>query len=299
MRIKSKCKPVFFSIQLLVLLVCVLSCDNGPEHSGDGTDGDSHHDSMDAAKLCGEMLAETHSAYDEAPANPCHVAAEDVQQRDYIVEFRRLTDTNHVSCSVADVYKLCHDITETTNKDEAIRLFAVLMDMAVRQPLAEVGYRRVYMGKWLNQNNEPEAKYARVPYYFEREKHLRRLWEITRASFLASQTLRSGDYAGWDSLFAFYGKCTDEIALMGKDAFNAPRDKSVARSMKPNDYVRFVRSELKQYIHVMRYFEVERPDGLAANLTESQRTDLLRRFAEVEEFTRMPSEYPGGSGAND
>ena len=273
-------KAVLFALPIFAAMLFALSC--GRE---------------DAEPGCGEncnvtnkaSVSNTAAKHGAALADNGRLVVGDAQKKDYAAEIRQLASTNNLTGDVRlEVDSLFREITETMSKVEAVRLFDDAMDIATRQALIEPAYRKVRLPRKVSfEANATEARYGLEPSYFYREGHVRRLWHITHAAFLHAQPMRDNSNAGWDGLFAFYRKCTGEISAVEKELLGSAPNGSASWRMRTEDYLRFVKSELKQYVHEIKYFEIERPGGLANGMTKEQKADLLRRLNEVEAFAEM------------
>ena len=61
--------------------------------------------------------------------------------------------------------------------------------------------------------------------------------------------------------------------------------------MRKGEFLYGIKSELKTWIHLMRDLY---GSELTKGFTNTQKNDLLKRFNEVELFTKIPIDHPGG-----
>ena len=180
----------------------------------------------------------------------------------YEEEFRRLVAGSNVTVSTTRIAtdSLCNEIDSQKNRDEAIRLFDQLGEMALTQPLVSSNQYHGHM------------------YFYKRQNQLLKLWYVTLDAFCFAQSHRQESFKDWDRLFRFFKRYTSEMAAvltemnepMGSDQF----DDRV-------DYLRVIKGDLKQNVHVMRRFFYPQ---LVNGLTDGQKEDILRRFREIEEY---------------
>ena len=165
----------------------------------------------------------------------------------------RIDDVEHC------INKLCNEIAKTVDEKEAIRLFDILSDMAITQRVSETDY-----------------------YY--RQISYRQLWYTIMNGFVFAQYRRQESFEDWDRLFLFFKRYTDEISDV-EQRMKKPGKLNGRQRGELKSYLRALKGDLKQAIHVMRRFGFPYVNG---KLTEEQKADILRRFEEVEKCTTMP-----------
>ena len=165
----------------------------------------------------------------------------------------RIDDVEHC------INKLCNEIIKTVDEKEAVRLFDILGNMAITQHITDNDYHC-------------------------RENSFRHLWYIEMNAFVFAQYRRQESFEDWDRLFLFFKRYTDEIAEV-EQRVKTPGKLSGRERGQQKSYLRSLKSELKQAVHVMRRFGFPYVNG---KLTEEQKADILRRFEEVEKCTTMP-----------
>ncbi|MCR5750368.1 MAG: hypothetical protein K6G91_00250 [Kiritimatiellae bacterium] len=179
----------------------------------------------------------------------------------YEREFRRFALGEHMTVDDVEhgVNKVCNEIAKTGDSKEAVRLFDLLGEIALTQTL-------------LNTN------------YYKRENHLLKLWYMTMNAFVFAQYRRQESFEDWDRLFLFFKRYTDEISDV-EQRMKQPGKLNGRQRGELKSYLRALKGDLKQAIHVMRRFGFPYVNG---KLTEEQKADIMRRFEEVEKCTTMP-----------
>ena len=179
----------------------------------------------------------------------------------YEREFRRFALGEHMTVDDVEhgVNKVCNEIAKTVDSKEAVRLFDLLGEIALTQTL-------------LNTN------------YYKRENHLLKLWYMTMNAFVFAQYRRQESFEDWDRLFLFFKRYTDEISDV-EQRMKKPGKLNGRQRGELKSYLRALKGDLKQAVHVMRRFGFPYVNG---KLTEEQKADIMRRFEEVEKSTMMP-----------
>lgn len=274
---------------VVAIVVLATSCgENSEKPNADG-----------AMKRKGDKTVEQPSCAVRAASN-----AERSSCRDYISDFQYMVSTNRfVGYSAVDTAcRVCEDITKMPDKEEVLRLLEQLMDLAVKQPLADISFRKIRYGVTIPKPKVGDAEYGNEPHFDAREQHLCNLWDVTRVAFDYSQPFRSNRYEGWDRLFAFYSKWASEIEETEKKLSAPPPKGMVFWKSQNSGYLHGLKVNLKQAIYSIRDRELLEPSGrYRKDLTEDQLADILRRFKEIEQFAAMPVPLssPQDSGSDD
>jgi len=167
--------------------------------------------------------------------------------------------------------KICNEIDKTVGDQEAMRLFDKMCDLALKQPI------------------DAPSSYNVHSSYNWRQCYLLQLWYVTLDAFCFAQSHRQESFEGWDRLFSFFKRYTDEIAAVEKKL--PPPDRFGWRwGTERGTFLLGIKGDLAQAVHVMRKFYFPR---LVGCLSEEQKADILRRFDEVEKYAELPPDAPG------
>lgn len=185
----------------------------------------------------------------------------------YKAEFTRLAVSANMTVddSSSQVSALCTEIYKLPDKGDALRLLDQFLEVAIAQEVTKTSY------------------YSRQNWYCK-------LFYIARCSFGYSQLLRKESFESWDNLFRFFGKFTNEIASV-ENSLPAECGKWSESDWKKGSYIYKLKGDLEQDIRIMRRFHF--PD-LSEGLTEGQKSDILRRFDELQKYTVSPKNFPFG-----
>ncbi len=194
---------------------------------------------------------------------------EPTQEERFFSEFKQLVVLKRTRTGEKSTQKiineLCNEICALP-KDQALPLLDQFADMAISQPITETNY--TLRTAWFGQ-----------------------LFYVIHDAFCFSQYLQQESFEHWDKLFNFFEKYTDEITSVKR---SLPTTDSRFWGQKNWDRGRYligIQDDLKQWVHVMRDFYF--PE-LGKGLTEEQKADIIRRFAEVEKFTVPPPSLSSG-----
>ena len=160
------------------------------------------------------------------------------------------------------VNDLCNMLVKTVDEPHAVRLLDRLCDMALRQPLDSSNYTK-------------------------RQDHLLKLWHVTLNAFVFAQSHRQESFGEWDRLFKFFNRYTDEIKIVEESL-----SQSSAQGIQPNSSKEHcligLKGDLKIAISVMKRFFVP---PIVNGLSDEQKSDILRRFDELERYTLAPANF--------
>ena len=176
-------------------------------------------------------------------------------------QFQRLVSlTNMTYDSIfVEMGKVSLKISELQDDQEAFKLYDCLLELAISQNVAEVeNYQIKY--NWF-------AK----------------LWHVAMGSFLGAQRKNNNDFEYWDKLFRFYAKYTAEIAKEEKTLPSKELDPDCVRDSEKRSYLHGLKGELKTWVNVMKIGYFPR---MSKGYTEEQKFDILRKFEEVEKYTK-------------
>ena len=195
-----------------------------------------------------------------AEVAPVETERELSQAEKYEAEFKRLVVSSNMTVRATEmsVNKLCREIDRLPDKQEALRLFDRLGELAIEQQVTETNL------------------------YF-RQNWFQQLWYVTLDAFGFAQLHRQESFKDWDRLFRFFKKYTDEIS-------EVEAKYAKTKGSKEYVYLRGIKGDLLLAIHVMRDFGFPH---MTQGLTEEQKADILRRFDELQKYTAEPPDCIG------
>ena len=159
---------------------------------------------------------------------------------------------------------LCNEICKLS-KEEALPLLDRLLEMAIECPVTNANSSAI-LGKHKD------------------------LFEIVLCSFIASQGLRANSFEGWDKVFRFFKKYTDEITAEEKRIKELDQPQTnLSYKYKHFRYLQDLQLHVENLVHNARTVF---SNTLSQGLTEEQKADILRRFKEVEKYTVPPPNSP-------
>lgn len=124
--------------------------------------------------------------------------------------------------------------------------------------------------------------------YISRQNQLAICWYNARNAFIGAQKKNGNDYMYWEKIFRFYKKYVNEILSVVQLIENPKaEDQNVSRSVKnvnKNRYLFLIQDDLKAWVRVMRDFEFP---SMSKHYTPEQKSDILRRFNEIEKYTTL------------
>ena len=176
----------------------------------------------------------------------------------YHSEFIRLVASSNmtareVACGAND---LCREICNTHDAEESARLLDLLLEMAVEHHIDDT-------------------------VLYSRQIRYRYLWNVAMNAFCFAQEKHPQDFKYWDRLFRFYDKYINEIKAV---------ECSQIKTYESNRYLLGIKDDFKMWLHVMRDLYFPR---LSQGLTEEQKSDILRRFDELQKYTAEPPDCHG------
>ena len=155
-------------------------------------------------------------------------------------EFRQVMCTTYNAVSIKNTMAACRatckilDEVEKLPSDESLILLDRLMDMVLEASLEPVT------------NYPSQYKYAR-PIHIARISWFEKMFYIARQTFYASMRLRNDSFENWDKLFVFFGKFTNEVAMVSSCLPIYNEEKI--------DYLLNIKGEFKTYVHQVRDIE--------------------------------------------
>ena len=183
----------------------------------------------------------------------------------YEAAFQSILDsTNSWSICLDDLDKLKGEVLQLPN-DEGLQMMERFIDMAIAAQPPPVGHA------------DPWYRYNRRNAWFDK------MYWVFRSLFFTSHNRQKDPYEGWDKLFVFLGKYTNEIA-------------SLERSLRTKEgrVTRHYMNDLKGRFgiivdeHGRRWLRTD-PLTFKVPPTEAQRTALLGRFEDFKKYTDYKS----------
>lgn len=217
--------------------------------------------SCDSRKDGGEDVA---LANVEEPANESNKELSRAEM--FEAEFRRVMYTNYSAVSIKNSIEACRatcnilDEVAKLSADESLPLLDKFMDMTLEASLDPVT------------NYPSQYKYSR-PIHVTRRAWFEKMFFIARETFYASMKLRRDPYEDWDKLFAFFGKFTNEVAMV--------RSCPPIYNEEKIDYLLDIKGAFSTYVHVVRDLDLKHHKTMP---TESQKAEIFRRFDELEKY---------------
>ena len=192
-------------------------------------------------------------------------------------EFRRIMDTTYSEVTIKNSMAACRATGQIEDEvaklpvDEAVPLLDRFMDMTLEASLAPVT------------NYPSQYKYSR-PIHIARIAWFDKMFYIASQTFYASMELRADPYEDWEKLFAFFGKFTNEVAMVSRC--------QPIHNDKKTDYLLNIKDNFKMYVHQVRDIAIKHHK---TKPTEKQKAEIFRRFEELEKYveTLVPPRKTG------
>ena len=157
-------------------------------------------------------------------------------------------------------------ISKITDTQKALKLYDLLLDLSITQQVTIKDYNR-------------------------RQNWYAILWHNAMGAFIGAQRRLGNDFKYYEKLFCFFDKYTDEIVAVEKTLPSTNCQFWSISEVRKGEFLYGIKSELKTWIHLMRDLY---GSELTKGFTNTQKNDLLKRFNEVELFTKIPIDHPGG-----
>lgn len=198
---------------------------------------------------------------------------ESTQTEKYEAEIERIVVGSNMTVFAIGMAsnKICNEIDKTVDDQEAMMLFDKMCDLALKQSI------------------DAPASYDLHSSFNWRQNYLLQLWYVTLDAFCFAQGHRQGSFEGWDRLFLFFKRYTDEISAV-EEKFHPPDRFGWRWGTESGEYLLGIKGDLARAVHVMRKFYFPR---LVGGLSEEQKADILRRFDEAEKYAELPPDVPG------
>ena len=123
-----------------------------------------------------------------------------------------------------------------------------------------------------------------------REVWFEQLFDVVYVAFNNAQYMQQDSFEHWDVLFSFFAKCNGEITSVQEGLPATDSSSWKQTDWDKGRYLYGIREKYKTWVRVMRdaYFP-----KLNGGLTKEQKSDILRRFNELERYTITPDNFPG------
>ena len=166
--------------------------------------------------------------------------------------------------ATSDVLKKISQIPDT---QRAFKLYDLLLDLSIAQQVT-------------------------IKDYNKRQNWYATLWYNVMGAFVGAQHKLGNDLKYYEKIFQFFAKYTDEILEVEKTLPVTDCQYWSLSEVRKGEFLYGIKGELKTWIHVMR--DLYAPE-LTRGFTKEQKDNLLRRFNELEKFTDIPINHPGGT----
>lgn len=181
-------------------------------------------------------------------------------------KFEDLITATNITLSVTrgKLYEICKTIEDIPDKKESFKMFDQFLEMTISKNVA-------------------------IEEYNCRQNWYAALWFASMYTFLGAQSKLECDYKYWDKMFRFFEKYTDEIKAVELMMPSTHYSKWAKSDIDREVYLRGIKGDLKTWVRVLRDFYYPQ---ISKNFTEKQKKDIIQRFKQVSECTKMTPYIP-------
>ncbi len=165
--------------------------------------------------------------------------------------------------STSDVLKR---ISQIPDSQRAFKLYDLLLELSILQQVTIKDYNR-------------------------RQNWYATLWYNAMGAFIGAQRKLGNDFKYYEKIFRFFAKYTHEIIEVEKSLPATECQTWSLSEVRKGEFLYGIKGELKTWIHIMRDLYASE---LTRGFTKEQKEYLLKRYNELETFTNIPTNHPGG-----
>jgi hypothetical protein len=165
--------------------------------------------------------------------------------------------------ATSDVLK---KISQIPDQKKAFKMYDLLLDLSIEQQVT-------------------------IKDYNMRQNWYAILWYNAMGAFVGAQRSSGKDFRYYEKIFRFFAKYTNEIIAVENTLPISNCQFWSISEVRKGEYLYGIKCELKTWIHLIR--DLYGPE-LTKEFTSEQKDDLLNRFRDVELFTNILFNHPGG-----